>query len=89
MRARNLFTIVYLAGGLAGCGAVTEADRMLARELMAQSGSNCIHISGGSVMGVLPMAGGVTGGGYRGSLSAAHSESDTSLECTADRSGAK
>lgn len=85
MRVRSFRTTVYLVCGLfgliAGCGSVTEADRALARELMAQSGSNCIHIEGGSAMGVIPMAGGITGGGYRGAISAAHSENDQALSC--------
>lgn len=85
MNARRVLTIGYLVcgllGGAVGCGAVSEADRALARELMAQSGSNCIHIEGGTAMAMIPMAGGVTGGGWRGAISAAHSESDKALYC--------
>ena len=85
MNARNLVSTLFLGVGLlgflSGCSAVSEADRALAHEIMAQSGSNCIHIEGGMVMGTIPGLGATTGGGWRGSLTAAHSEADAPLTC--------
>jgi hypothetical protein len=72
---------------LCGC-AINDADRALAREILAQSGNNCVHIEGGSAAAILPMLGGVSGGGYRGALSAAHSE-DGQSSLTCDGSTAK
>lgn len=67
----------------AGCGAVTQADRDLAHELMAQSGSNCIHIQGSGGMGAGTPGVPVMGGYGQGSLSAAHSEGDKPVRCDA------
>jgi hypothetical protein len=72
---------------LCGC-AISDADRALAREILAQSGNNCVHIEGGYAAGVLPMLGGTTAGGYKGSLSAAHSE-DGKSSLTCDSGAAK
>lgn len=72
---------IALGLGLSGCAGVTQADRDLAREILAQSGSNCIHIQGSGGVGVgtpgVPLAGGYG----QGSLSAAHSEGGKNLEC--------
>ncbi len=68
---------------ISGCSVVTEADRALAREVLAQSGSNCIHIQGSGGAGTMPMAGAVVGGYGQGSLSAAHNEEGKPVSCNA------
>jgi hypothetical protein len=81
MKLMALFVLLTLTG----CGAVTKEQVDLAREIMAQSGSNCVFIqgSGGAGAGALP-PGIPMGGGYgQGSLAAAHSEGDHDLTCGA------
>jgi len=60
---------------------ITQADRDFAHEIMAQSGSNCIHIQGSGGAGTLPMAGAAVGGYGQGSLSAAHNEEGKPVAC--------
>ena len=91
MRSFVLGAFAFVFGAfLTGCGfAVTQADRDLAHELMAQSGSNCIYIEGGgggaTLVVPLPV---VPAGAYgQGALAAAHSEQGHALECSG--SGAK
>ena len=85
MLAAGLLILILLV--ISGCGAITQADRDLAHELMAQSGSNCVHIQGsggaGGMMPGVPMMGGYG----QGSLSAAHSEDGKAVQC--DATGAK
>lgn len=81
--ARATMVLLLCASlGLVGCSGLTQADRDFAKEVLGQSGANCIHFDGGSVAATIPMLGAVTGGGYRGSFSAAHSEdSHAKLSC--------